>query len=239
MASPVRSLVTGEIIPLELFRGSLAANRAPAKVQAALLEAMEERQVTVAGQTHRMPPLFMVMATQNPIEQEGTYALPEAQMDRFLMHVFITYPDDASEKAVVRLVRGESAAAAMVDGPAAPIPQQAVFDARAEIDAVQIGEPMEDYLVALVAATRRPAEFDDDLARYIQVGVSPRGSIALDRVARAHAWLQGREAVTPDDIRAVVNDCLRHRLLLSYEAQADGVTTDDVIGMLVRRVAVA
>jgi len=214
-------------------------NRAPAKVQAALLEAMEERQVTVAGQTHRMPPLFMVMATQNPIEQEGTYPLPEAQMDRFLMHVFIAYPDDASEKAVVRLVRGESAATGMVDGPAAPIPQQAVFDARAEIDAVRIGEPMEDYLVALVAATRRPAEFDDDLARYIQVGVSPRGSIALDRVARAHAWLHEREAVTPDDIRAVVNDCLRHRLLLSYEAQADGVTTDDVIGMLVRLVAVA
>jgi MoxR-like ATPase len=214
-------------------------NRAPAKVQAALLEAMEERQVTVAGQTHRMPPLFMVMATQNPIEQEGTYPLPEAQMDRFLMHVFISYPDDASEKAVVRLVRGESAAAAPVQPPAAPIPQQAVFEARAEIGAVKIGEPMEDYLVALVAATRRPAELAEDLARYIQVGVSPRGSIALDKVARAHAWLEGREAVTPDDIRAVVNDCLRHRLLLSYEAQADGVTADDVIGMLVRLVAVA
>jgi MoxR-like ATPase len=181
----------------------------------------------------------MVMATQNPIEQEGTYPLPEAQMDRFLMHVFISYPDDASEKAVVRLVRGESAAAATAEEPAAPIPQQAVFEARAEIGAVKIGEPMEDYLVALVAATRRPAELAEDLARYIQVGVSPRGSIALDKVSRAHAWLQGREAVTPDDIRAVVNDCLRHRLLLSYEAQADGVTADDVIGMLVRLVAVA
>ena len=214
-------------------------NRAPAKVQAALLEAMEERQVTVAGQTHPMPPLFMVMATQNPIEQEGTYPLPEAQMDRFLMHVYISYPDDASEKEVIRLVRGESASSDTADTATDPIPQQAVFDARAGIDAVRIGEPMEDYLVALVAATRRPAEFDADLARYIQVGVSPRGSIALDKVSRAHAWLQGRDAVTLDDIRAVVNDCLRHRILLSYEAQADGVTVDDLIGMLVRVVAVA
>jgi MoxR-like ATPase len=214
-------------------------NRAPAKVQAALLEAMEERQVTVAGQTHRMPPLFMVMATQNPIEQEGTYPLPEAQMDRFLMHVFISYPDDVAEKAVVRLVRGETASSGAAGDDSTPIPQQAVFDARVEIDAAKIGEPMEDYLVALVAATRRPSEFDDDLARYIQVGVSPRGSIALDKVSRAHAWLQGREVVTPDDIRAVVHDCLRHRILLSYEAQADGITTDDVITMLVRLVAVA
>ena len=214
-------------------------NRAPAKVQAALLEAMEERQVTVAGQTHPMPPLFMVMATQNPIEQEGTYPLPEAQMDRFLMHVYISYPDDAAEKEVIRLVRGESAAGAAAVAATAPIAQQAVFDARAEIDAVQIGEPMEDYLVALVAATRRPAEFDADLARYIQIGVSPRGSIALDKVSRAHAWLHGRDAVTADDIRAVINDCLRHRILLSYEAQADGVTVDDLIGMLVRVVAVA
>jgi len=214
-------------------------NRAPAKVQAALLEAMEERQVTVAGQTHPMPPLFMVMATQNPIEQEGTYPLPEAQMDRFLMHVYISYPDDAAEKEVIRLVRGESSQAKAPQATSVPIPQQAVFDARAEIDAVQIGEPMEDYLVALVAATRRPAEFDEDLARYIQIGVSPRGSIALDKVSRAHAWLQGRDAVTADDIRAVINDCLRHRILLSYEAQADGVTVDDLIGMLVRLVAVA
>jgi len=214
-------------------------NRAPAKVQAALLEAMEERQVTVAGQTHPMPPLFMVMATQNPIEQEGTYPLPEAQMDRFLMHVYISYPDDAAEKEVIRLVRGENAAGAAAVAATDPIAQQGVFDARAEIDAVRIGEPMEDYLVALVAATRRPAEFDADLARYIQIGVSPRGSIALDKVSRAHAWLQGRDAVTADDIRAVINDCLRHRILLSYEAQADGVTVDELIGMLVRVVAVA
>ncbi len=220
-------------------------NRAPAKVQAALLEAMEERQITVAKTTHKLPPLFMVMATQNPIEQEGTYPLPEAQMDRFLMHVFISHPDDAAERDVMRLVRGEEnsgqKSAANEKAPAAdrPIAQSAVFDARAEITVVQIPEPMEDYIVALVAATRRPAEFGEDLARYIQVGVSPRGSIALDKTSRAHAWLRGRDHVTPDDIRAVINDCLRHRIVLSYEAQADGLTTDDVISQVVKLVAVA
>jgi MoxR-like ATPase len=222
-------------------------NRAPAKVQAALLEAMEERTISVGRKTHELPPLFMVMATQNPIEQEGTYPLPEAQMDRFLMHVFISYPDDASEKAVIRLVRGESAAAGKRDGDpagdpaedqAAPIPQGAVFDARDEIADVRIPEPMEDYIVALIAATRRPTELDGDLARYIQVGASPRGSLALDKVSRAHAWLQGRDRVTPDDIRAVINDCLRHRIVPSFEAQADGVTSDDIIAMVVKLVAV-
>jgi MoxR-like ATPase len=214
-------------------------NRAPAKVQAALLEAMEERTISVGRKTHELPPLFMVMATQNPIEQEGTYPLPEAQMDRFLMHVYISYPDDASEKAVIRLVRGETAAAGKPDGDkAGPIPQSAVFDARDEIAGVRIPETMEDYIVALVAATRRPAEFGEDLAKYIQVGVSPRGSLALDKASRAHAWLRGRDQVTPDDIRAVINDCLRHRILPSFEAQADGVTTDDIIGMVVKLVAV-
>ncbi len=215
-------------------------NRAPAKVQAALLEAMEERTISVARETHKLPPLFMVMATQNPIEQEGTYPLPEAQMDRFLMHVYISYPDDASEKEVIRLVRGETVAAGKPSGgERAPIPQSAIFDARDGIGAVQIAEPMEDYIVALVASTRRPAEFSDDLARYIQVGVSPRGSLALDKVSRAHAWLQGRDQVTPDDIRAVIKDCLRHRIISSFEAQADGVTTDDIIAMVVKLVAVA
>ena len=215
-------------------------NRAPAKVEAALLEAMEERTISVARQTHKLPPLFMVMATQNPIEQEGTYPLPEAQMDRFLMHVYISYPDDASEKEVIRLVRGETAAAGKpASGGGEPIPQSAIFDARDEIAAVQISEPMEDYIVALVASTRRPAEFSEDLAKYIQVGVSPRGSLALDKVSRAQAWLQGRDQVTPDDIRAVINDCLRHRIIPSFEAQADGVTTDDIIAMVVKLVAVA
>ena len=218
-------------------------NRAPAKVQAALLEAMEERQITVATKTHKLPPLFIVMATQNPIEQEGTYPLPEAQMDRFLMHVFITYTDDLSEREVIRLVRGEETTHSN-PGPAkasqeevGQISQQAVFDARAEVAELIIAEPMEDYIVSLVAATRRPAEISEDLAKYIQVGVSPRGSIALDKCSRAHAWLQGRAQVTPDDIRAVINDCLRHRLKLSYEAQADGMTTDDIINQLVTLVA--
>jgi MoxR-like ATPase len=166
-------------------------------------------------------------------------------MDRFLMHVFITHPDDEAEREVMRLVRGEEnsgqRSAANEKSPAAdqPIAQSAVFDARAEITAVQIPEPMEDYIVALVAATRRPAELNADLARYIQVGVSPRGSIALDKTSRAHAWLRGRDQVTPDDIRAVINDCLRHRIVLSYEAQADGLTTDDVIAQVIRLVAVA
>ena len=214
-------------------------NRAPAKVQAALLEAMEERTISVAGHTHVLPPLFMVMATQNPIEQEGTYPLPEAQMDRFLMHIYISYPDDASEKEVIRLVRGESSSSSGSQTETAPIPQSAIFDARDEIAAVQISEPMEDYIVALVASTRRPADFDSDLDRYIQVGVSPRGSLALDKTSRAHAWLHGRNEVTPDDIRAVINDCLRHRIVSSFEAQADGVTTDEIIARMVKLVAVA
>jgi MoxR-like ATPase len=213
-------------------------NRAPAKVQAALLEAMEERQITVAGTTHELPPLFMVMATQNPIEQEGTYPLPEAQMDRFLMHVYISYPDDASEKAIVRLVRGESASGETSAAEDA-IAQDAVFAARNEISGVQIPEAMEDYIVALVGATRRPAELSGDLARYIQVGVSPRGSLALDKCSRAHAWFSGRDVVTPDDVRAVINDCFRHRLKPSFEAQADGVTNDEIIQQLIELVAVA
>ena len=212
-------------------------NRSPAKVQAALLEAMEERQVTVSGKTHKMPDLFMVLATQNPIEQEGTYPLPEAQMDRFLMHITMTHPDDASELEIVRLVRGETSGSAPQQKEI--IPQDAVFQARAEIDNITIAEAMEQYIVALIAATRRPQELSDDLARWIQVGASPRGSLALDKASRAHAWLSARDRVTPDDIRAIVNDCLRHRILLSYEANADGVSADDVVHEIVKLVAVA
>ena len=212
-------------------------NRAPAKVQSALLEAMEERQVTVAGATHKMADLFMVMATQNPIEQEGTYPLPEAQMDRFLMHINITYPDDASEQAIIRLVRQERGDEAKQAQQ--PIPQQAVFDARSEIQSIEVADAMEKYIVALVAATRRPAEFSEELARWIQVGGSPRASLALDQVSRTHAWMYEQRAVSPDDIRAVVHDCLRHRLILSYEANADGISADQVIDEIVKLVAVA
>ena len=218
-------------------------NRAPAKVQAALLEAMEERQITVANKTHKLPPLFMVMATQNPIEQEGTYPLPEAQMDRFLMHVFISYTDDISEREIIRLVRGEEShkkdsTTGSEKKISQPISQQIVFNARREVSATKIPEPMEDYIVSLVAATRRPGELSDDLAKYIQVGVSPRGTIALDKCSRAYAWLNGRDQVTPDDVRAVINDCLRHRIKLSFEAHADGLTADDVITQLVKLVPV-
>jgi MoxR-like ATPase len=217
-------------------------NRAPAKVQAALLEAMEERQVTVAGKTHRMPPLFMVMATQNPIEQEGTYPLPEAQMDRFLMHVMITYPPVEDEVEVIRLVRGEEFAAqappdANPTARPAPIPQEAVFQARREIAALHVSPGMERYMADLVNATRAPAEFGDDLGRWIEVGASPRASLALDRCGRTHAWLAGRDYVDPEDVRAIVPDVMRHRLGLSYEAQGEGVGPDAVTAEIVRQVA--
>ncbi|MEM9365200.1 MAG: MoxR family ATPase [Planctomycetota bacterium] len=213
-------------------------NRSPAKVQAALLEAMEERQVTVAGKTHKMPDLFMVLATQNPIEQEGTYPLPEAQMDRFLMHITMSYPSDDAEKQIVRLVRGETGHSPEHDN-AEMISQQMIFDARREIDAVAISDPMEDYLVALIAATRRPMDLDADLGNWIQTGASPRGSIALDKASRAFAWMHERDHVTPDDLRAVIHDCLRHRLSLTYDATADGITTDQVITRIIRMVPVA
>jgi len=216
-------------------------NRAPAKVQAALLEAMEERQVTVAGTTHKMPDLFMVMATQNPIEQEGTYPLPEAQMDRFLMHVMITYPDEKSEVKVLRLVRGEEQpdSAGSASEKPEPIPQQAVFNARREIHDVHISENIEQYIVSLINATRSPRGYSEDLKRWIQIGASPRGGIGLDKCSRVHAWLKERDHVTPDDIRAVVHDVLRHRIMLSYEGNAEGITADRVISEIVKLVAVA
>ena len=218
-------------------------NRAPAKVQAALLEAMEERQVTVAGTTHPLPPLFMVMATQNPIEQEGTYPLPEAQMDRFLMHVRVDYPAPEDEIEVIRLVRRETRGAdGTRDGSPESAPartsQASIFGARAEIDEVQVADAMDRYIIDLIHATRTAAELDEDLGRWISIGASPRGGIALDRVSRAHAWLHDRDHVLPDDVRAVVHDCLRHRIKLSYEANADGVSADEVLGRLVELVAV-
>ena len=214
-------------------------NRAPAKVQAALLEAMEERQITVAGQSHKLPELFMVLATQNPIEQEGTYPLPEAQMDRFLMHVMVEYPDEGSEVRILRLVRGEEGPATAVSGDEAKIAQEVVFEARREIQQIAVAEAIDTYIVALIAATRDPGRYSDQLQTWIHVGSSPRGGIALDKVSRAHAWLNGRDFVSPDDVRAVIPDCLRHRIMLSYEANADGITTDHVIKEIVTQVAVA
>jgi MoxR-like ATPase len=214
-------------------------NRAPAKVQSALLEAMEERQVSVAGTTHRLPGLFLVLATQNPIEQEGTYPLPEAQMDRFLMHVKIDYPPKEAELEVMRLVRAEERAAATGAEPPPRLPQQVVLDARAEIRAVGVAETIEHYVLALVRATRNAEGLGDSLPRWIQVGASPRGALALDRASRAHAWLRGRDHVTPDDVRAVVHECLRHRIVLGYEAEADGVSADDVVRELVAQVSLA
>ena len=213
-------------------------NRAPAKVQAALLEAMEERQITVAGQSHKLPDLFMVLATQNPIEQEGTYPLPEAQMDRFLMHVMVEYPDEAAEVQILRLVREEESTTA-ASGDSAKIAQQAVFDARHEIQNIAIAEAIDTYIVALISATRDPGRYSAQLKTWIHVGASPRGAIALDKVSRAYAWLNGRDFVSPDDVRAVVHDCLRHRIILSYEANAEGITADHIIKEIVTQVAVA
>jgi MoxR-like ATPase len=212
-------------------------NRAPAKAQAALLEAMEERQVTVAGKTYKLPPLFLVMATQNPIEQEGTYPLPEAQMDRFLLHVFVSYGSDADEKKILELVRSEDAGTSNQE--VEKIPSQCVLDARAEVLAVQVSEAVENYIVAIVAATRRPADFPkSNLSKWIRIGASPRGTLALDRAARASAWLDGRQAVTPDDVKKVVYAALRHRIMLTYDAQADGISKDAALDEVIKQVAV-
>ena len=210
-------------------------NRAPAKVQAALLEAMEERQITVASTTHKLPDLFMVLATQNPIEQEGTYPLPEAQMDRFLLHVVVHHPADDEEKQILKLVRGEEAGAA---GESGQLQQDVIIEARRQVSAVKSAEAIVDYIVSLVSATRRPGDFSEILAKWIHVGVSPRATIALDRASRARAWLEGRDHVLPEDVRAIAHGCLRHRLLLSYDATADGITADKVIDELLQQVAI-
>jgi MoxR-like ATPase len=211
-------------------------NRAPAKVQSALLEAMEERQVSVAGKTYKMDPLFMVLATQNPIEQEGTYPLPEAQLDRFVMKILITYPGNDDELKIMRLVREESGGTKKDNKP---IPQKVVFDARAEINKVQVKEPAEKYIVDIISATRYPENFSKDLKKWLNYGASPRGTINIDKCARAVAWLDGRNYVTPDDIRFIVHDVLRHRLILSYEANAAGINADAAIDELLKNVAVA
>jgi MoxR-like ATPase len=212
-------------------------NRAPAKVQSALLEAMGERQVTVGRESFVLPALFLVMATQNPIEQEGTYPLPEAQLDRFLLHVRVGYPDAAAETAILDLARARARDTLTQRAPPARVlSQQQVFEARAEVLALHLAPALQNYLVQLVLATRDPTPFGDDLARWIAYGASPRGTIALERCARAQAWLAGRDFVTPADVHAVAADVLRHRVLLGYEAEAEGVTPDRVVAALLERV---
>jgi MoxR-like ATPase len=212
-------------------------NRAPAKVQSALLEAMAERQVSVAGTTYDLDKLFLVMATQNPIEQEGTYPLPEAQLDRFLMHVRIHYPSAEAETQILRLARGEA------QNNATPLPSeklsaQNIFAARQEVLAMHLSERVEEYIVQLIMATRQPQAYGDDMANWIEFGASPRATIALDRCARAHAWLAGKDFVSPDDVQAVLHPVLRHRIIVSFDAEATGMTADRVINELIMRVAV-
>ena len=212
-------------------------NRAPAKVQSALLEAMAERQVSVGSETYPLPELFLVMATQNPIEQEGTYPLPEAQLDRFLLHVNVQYPDRDAEKDILRLTRNEdSGESASV--PSA-LPQASIFAARKDVLQLHMADAVEQYIVDLIVATRSPAAYSAELASWLEFGGSPRATIALDRCARANAWLQGRDFVSPDDVQAVAADVLRHRLILSFEAEANGITADKVIATLLDQVAVA
>jgi MoxR-like ATPase len=212
-------------------------NRAPAKVQSALLEGMSERQVSVGRKTMPLADLFLVMATQNPIEQEGTYPLPEAQLDRFLMHVKIGYPDISAEKKILALSRGE-AINDQVASPQSLISQSSIMQARKQVMQIHMADSVDEYLVQLVLATRSPEQYSTELASWIEFGASPRASIALDRCARAHAWLDQRDFVSPDDIQAVAHDCLRHRLILSYEAEADGLDADKAISELLNHVPV-
>jgi len=212
-------------------------NRAPAKVQSALLEAMGERQISVGMRTFPLDRLFLVMATQNPIEQEGTYPLPEAQLDRFLMHVVIHYPSAEAEKAILQLARNDYRHG--LPKTDLRLTADQVFQARAEVANIYMAETVEQYLLALVLATRDAATLDPELARWTAFGASPRGTIALDRCARALAWLDGRDYVTPDDVRAMAFDVLRHRILLTFEAEAEGMTADTVIERLIERVPVS
>ena len=214
-------------------------NRSPAKVQAALLEAMAERQITVGQATYPLPDLFMVMATQNPIEQEGTYPLPEAQLDRFLLHVKVDYPKPEHEKSILYLAREEARSGIFKKTEAfESVSQQTLFAARNEVLDVYMAPPLEDYLLQIVLSTRNPEVYGHDLASWLQYGASPRASIALDRCARARAWLAERDFVGPEDIQDIAYDVLRHRLILSYEAEAEGITADDVINALISRIAV-
>jgi MoxR-like ATPase len=201
---------------------------------------MQERQVTIGKETFRLDEPFLVLATQNPIEQEGTYPLPEAQLDRFLMHVRVGYPDAGTEKQILDLNREQAQIEPRRDRTATVLlSQEQIFSAQQEVLSLHMSAAVEEYLIQLVLASRNPSAYGDDLARWISYGASPRGTIALDRCARAQAWLQGRDYVSPQDIQAVVFDTLRHRILLSFEAEAEGLSSDDIIHELIRRVPVA
>lgn len=233
--------------PGPLFHNLLLAdeiNRAPAKVQSALLEAMAERQVTMGSKTYPLPELFLVMATQNPIEQEGTYPLPEAQLDRFLMYVKISYPDAQVERDILSLARQEALDFHLPkkekkskDKENILLSQKALFEARKQVLEVHTSDMLEQYIVQLVIGTRNPIAYSDELARWLRYGASPRATIALDRCSKAHAWLAGRDYVTPEDIHTIAHDVLRHRVLLTYEAEAEGVSSDDFVDELLRLVA--
>ncbi len=215
-------------------------NRAPAKVQSALLEAMGERQVTIGRTSYPLPELFLVMATQNPIEQEGTYPLPEAQLDRFLMYVRVDYPDVESEQKIARLVRqqAQTECSKLLPADLMAITEKNVLAARKEVLNLYLSPALEEYIVHLVMATREPAKYSEDLGRWIRFGASPRATIGLERCARAHAWLQGRDYVSPEDIQAMAHNVLSHRVLLSFEAEADGITPDRFVSEVLARVAV-
>ncbi|KLV10286.1 MULTISPECIES: AAA family ATPase [Photobacterium] len=233
---------TGEFTfqPGPIFNALLLAdeiNRAPAKVQAAMLEAMAEKQITAGRKTYPLPELFLVMATQNPIEQEGTYPLPEAQLDRFLLQLNVNYPDDSSELAILRLNRGE--ALGIEASEPVHLTQEEIFAARKAVLNIHMAEDVEQYIIRLVMATRQPHRYSDQLAAWLQMGVSPRATLALDRCARAHAWLSGRDFVTPEDVQQMAYPVLRHRLLLSYEAQAEAISPDTIVEQLITQVACA
>ncbi|MDV7103297.1 MoxR family ATPase [Vibrio sp. TH_r3] len=233
---------TGEFTfqPGPIFNSLVLAdeiNRAPAKVQAAMLEAMAEKQISAGRKTYPLPQLFLVMATQNPIEQEGTYPLPEAQLDRFLIHLDVKYPDAESELEILRLNRGEVLGTNQIEK--ALVSQQDIFQARKEVMSVHMADTIEQYIVRLIVATRHPENYSQQLTEWLEMGVSPRATIALDRCARARAWLQGRDYVTPEDVQEMAFPTLRHRLLLSYSAQAQGIHPNQVIQHLLSMVASA
>ncbi len=212
-------------------------NRAPAKVQSALLEAMAERQVSVGTTTYSLPELFMVMATQNPIEQEGTYPLPEAQLDRFLMQVMVDYPDAETERRILRLVRDEESHSQQRSFEA--LTEATVKSARQKVLQLHMADAVEEYIVQLVMATRHPQAYDKELAGWLDYGGSPRATLSLDRCARAHAWLRGNDFVAPDDVQSVAHDVLRHRIITSFQAEANGIDTSAVIDRLLSKVPVA